>query len=254
MLPPELQDGSRVGYIHSAETTSGVNGPGPRYTLFTAGCPLQCQYCHNPDTQTMRMGDRTTVNRVLDEVGRYVNFIKPRGGLTITGGEPLLQPLFVEDIFAGTKERYGLHNTLDTSGMGGRRVGRRLLDNVDLVLLDIKAGNRELYSRVTNGGSFGDLMDFAGRLLENGTRVWIRFVLVPGLTADPADVEQVADICVGLQDIIDRVEILPYHTLGVDKYKALGREYPLVGVAPPTAEVIDRSVDIFRERGLNVVV
>ena len=233
-LPPELQDGSRVGHVHSAETTSGVNGPGVRYTVFFSGCPLRCLYCHNPDTQMMRLGDRTTVTRVLAEARKYLPFISRGGGITITGGEALMQPDFLEDIFVGAKTELGLHTALDTSGMGGARASDRLLEHTDLVLLDIKAGNARRYSYVTQTGRFDELLAFADRLMDKGIRLWIRFVLVPGLTDDPEEVAQVADICVRLKPVIDRIEVLPYHRLGVDKYQALGRAYPLMETPTPT--------------------
>ena len=253
-LPPELQDGSRVGHVHSAETTSGVNGPGVRYTVFFSGCPLRCLYCHNPDTQMMRLGDRTTVNRVLAEAKKYLPFISRGGGITITGGEPLQQPAFLEDIFVGAKTELGLHTALDTSGMGGAKASDRLLDHTDLVLLDIKAGNPRRYSYVTQTGDFDQLMAFAQRLKSKGIRLWIRFVLVPGLTADAENVGQVADICVGLQSVIDRIEVLPYHRLGVDKYTALGRSYALMDTEPPTPAEVEDALAIFRERDLEPIV
>jgi pyruvate formate lyase activating enzyme len=253
-LPPELQDGSRVGFVHSAETTSGVNGPGPRYTVFLSGCPLRCLYCHNPDTQMMRLGDRTTVKRLLAEVGRYRAFIRRTGGLTLTGGEPLQQPEFVEDVFIGAKEELGLHTALDTSGMGGMRASDRLLDHVDLVLLDIKAGNPRKYAHVTQTGKFDELMAFGARLLDRGTRLWIRFVLVPGLTDDPEHVDQVAAICAELRPVVDRIEVLPYHTLGVDKYAALGRTYPLLHTPTPTPQQVAEALAVFQARGLQAIV
>lgn len=173
----DLGDGSRIGFVHSAETTSGVNGPGLRYTVFLSGCPLRCLYCHNPDTQTIRLGERTTARRVIAEAGRYRAFISPGGGLTVTGGEPLLQPAFVEDLFVGAKEAYGLHTALDTSANGGHRASDRLLANTDLVLLDIKAGNPELYEQVSGGGKLSDVLAFAARLVDHKIAVWIRFVL-----------------------------------------------------------------------------
>ena len=230
--PPDLArgdaaDGSRIGFVHSAETTSGVNGPGLRYTVFLSGCPLRCLYCHNPDTQTMRLGERTTARHVIEEAGRYRAFISHGGGLTVTGGEPLLQPAFVEDLFVGVKEAYGLHTALDTSANGGHRASDRLLENTDLVLLDIKAGNAALYERVSGGGKLSDVLAFGARLVEHQVPVWIRFVLVPGLTDGPDEIAEVADLAAELGDIVDRVEVLPYHRLGVDKYAALGRAYPL---------------------------
>jgi pyruvate formate lyase activating enzyme len=246
----DVADGSRIGFVHSAETTSGVNGPGLRYTVFLSGCPLRCLYCHNPDTQTMRLGERTSAGRVISEAGRYRAFIARGGGLTVTGGEPLLQPAFVEALFVGVKEAYGLHTALDTSANGGHRASERLLANTDLVLLDIKAGNAGLYEKVSGGGSLADVLDFGARLVEHQVKVWIRFVLVPGLTDGPGQIAEVADLAADFGDIIDRVEVLPYHRLGVDKYAALGRAYPLLGTPTPSRESVDQALAIFRERGL----
>ena len=250
ITPVDVADGSRIGFVHSAETTSGVNGPGLRYTVFLSGCPLRCLYCHNPDTQTMRLGERTTVARVIEEAGRYRAFLTRGGGLTVTGGEPLLQPAFVEDLFVGAKQAYGLHTALDTSANGGHRASDRLLANTDLVLLDIKAGNPELYERVSGGGRLSDVLDFAGRLLEHRVAVWVRFVLVPGLTDAPDQIGQVADLAAEFAPIVERVEVLPYHRLGVDKYAALGRAYPLLDTPTPTRESVEQALAIFRARGL----
>ena len=249
----DVADGSRIGFVHSSETTSGVNGPGLRYTVFLSGCPLRCLYCHNPDTQTMRLGERTTARHVISEAGRYRAFIHPGGGLTVTGGEPLLQAAFVEDLFVGVKQEYGLHTALDTSANGGHRASDTLLANTDLVLLDIKAGNPELYERVSGGGRLSDVLDFAARLVEHQVHLWIRFVLVPGLTDAPEEIAQVADLAADLGSIVDRVEVLPYHRLGVDKYAALGRAYPLLDTPPPTAESVDLALAIFQERGLHAL-
>ena len=246
----DVADGSRIGFVHSAETTSGVNGPGLRYTVFLSGCPLRCLYCHNPDTQTMRLGERTTAARVILEAGRYQAFISRGGGLTVTGGEPLLQPAFVEDLFVGAKQAYGLHTALDTSANGGHRVSERLLANTDLVLLDIKAGNPELYERVSGGGRLSDVLDFAARLLEHDVAVWVRFVLVPGLTDAPDHIAQVADLAAEFAPIVERVEVLPYHRLGVEKYAALGRAYPLLDTPTPSRESVEEALAIFRSRGL----
>ena len=246
----DVADGSRIGFVHSAETTSGVNGPGLRYTVFLSGCPLRCLYCHNPDTQTMRLGERTTVRRVIEETGRYRAFIGRGGGLTVTGGEPLLQAAFVQDLFVGVKQAYGLHTALDTSANGGHRASDLLLANTDLVLLDIKAGNAALYEKVSGGGRLSDVLDFSARLVEHRVAVWIRFVLVPGLTDAPEQIAEVADLAADLGEIVERVEVLPYHRLGVDKYAALGRAYPLLGTPAPTRESVDDALAIFRERGL----
>ena len=172
------------------------------------------------------------------------------GGLTVTGGEPLLQPAFVEDLFVGVKDAYGLHTALDTSANGGHRASERLLANTDLVLLDIKAGNAALYEKVSGGGSLSDVLAFSARLVDHEVKVWIRFVLVPGLTDGPDEIAEVADLAADLGSIVDRVEVLPYHRLGVDKYAALGRAYPLLGTPTPTRESVDQALAIFRDRGL----
>lgn len=247
----DVADGSRIGFVHSSETTSGVNGPGLRYTVFLSGCPLRCLYCHNPDTQTMRLGERTTVRQVVEQAGRYRAFISRNGGgLTVTGGEPLLQPAFVEDLFVGVKDAYDLHTALDTSANGGHRASDTLLANTDLVLLDIKAGNSALYERVSGGGRLSDVVDFGARLMQHHVRLWIRFVLVPGLTDRPEHIAEVADLAADMRQIVDRVEVLPYHRLGVDKYEALGRAYPLLNTPPPSQESIDEALAIFRARDL----
>jgi pyruvate formate lyase activating enzyme len=237
--PPaaDVADGSRIGFVHSSETTSAVNGPGLRYTVFLSGCPLRCLYCHNPDTQTMRLGERTTARHVIEETGRYRAFLSRGGGLTVTGGEPLLQAPFVEDLFVGVKQAYGMHTTLDTSASGGHRATDNLLAHTDLVLLDIKAGNPELYERVSGGGRLSDVLDFGARLVEHQVHVWVRFVLVPGLTDGPEEIAEIADLAADLGGIVDRVEVLPHHRLGVDKYAALGRQ----------------ALTIFRERDLNTL-
>lgn len=243
-------DDSRFGYVHSAETTSGVNGPGLRYTVFFAGCPLRCLYCHNPDTQVVRWGERTTARKVIREAGRYQAFLRNGGGLTVTGGEPLMQPTFLEAIFVGVKAEYGMHTTLDTSAHGGHRASENLLNHTDLVLLDIKAGNHKLYERVSGGGRFQNVLDFADRLVDHQIHMWVRFVLVPGLTDDPKDIAEVADLAADFGKIVDRVEVLPYHRLGEEKYAALGRAYPLLNTVPPTNECVEEALEIFRSRGL----
>ena len=252
-VEPDVADGSRIGFVHSAETTSGVNGPGLRYTVFLSGCPLRCLYCHNPDTQGMRLGERTTAQRVITEAGRYRAFIQPGGGLTLTGGEPLLQAAFVESVFVGVKQAYGMHTALDTSANGGHRASERLLANTDLVLLDIKAGNPALYERVSGGGRLADVIEFGARLMEHDIAVWVRFVLVPGLTDGAHEVAEVAELAADLGPIVQRVEVLPYHRLGVDKYAALGRAYPLLHTPSPTPESVEAALSIFRSRGLNAL-
>jgi pyruvate formate lyase activating enzyme len=249
---PPWEDGSVRGYIHSVETVGSVNGPGVRYTVYTSGCMLRCLYCHNPDTWHMRLGEHVDVTKVLDDIGQYAAFISTAGGgLTVSGGEPLLQPRFVKNLLAGAKSRYGLHTCLDTSGALGARADDELLDNTDLVLLDIKSGDPERYRRVTSA-ELQPTLDFARRLSGRGNLMWIRYVLVPGVTDQPDNIAPVADFVATL-DHIDRVEVLPYHSFGEQKYQALGWRYTLQGLEPPSSEQVVAAQDIFRERGLPVL-
>lgn len=245
-------DGSVRGYIHSTETVGSVNGPGVRYTVYLSGCPLRCLYCHNPDTWNMRLGEHVDAETVLADIGKYARFISVSGGgLTVSGGEPLLQPRFVTELFRGVRQRFGMHTALDTSGSLGDRASDDLLDLTNLVLLDIKSGKPETYRRVTSG-ELQPTLDFARRLSDRGTHMWVRYVLVPGLTDEPDNIAAVADVVATLRSV-DRVEISPYHEFGEQKYAALGWAYPLAGVEPPSKEQVRAAGDIFRERGLLVM-
>ena len=249
-------DGTVRGYLHSTETVGSVNGPGVRYTAYLSGCPLRCLYCHNPDTWNMRMGEHVDVETVLADIGKYARFISVSGGgLTVSGGEPLLQPRFVTELFRGVKLRHGMHTALDTAGSLGDRAPDELLDLTDLVLLDIKSGKPDQYRRVTSW-ELQPTLDFARRVSARAatttTRMWIRYVLVPGLTDDPDNIAAVADVAASL-DGVERTEIMPYHEYGAAKYDALGWTYPLADVEPPSKEQVKAAGDIFRERGLLVM-
>jgi pyruvate formate lyase activating enzyme len=240
------------GYMHSAETTGTVNGPGVRYTIYLSGCPLRCLYCHNPDTWEMRLGARTTVQAVIDDIAPYQVFARTTGGgITASGGEPLLQPRFLTALFRQAKVQLGgMHTALDTSGSLGARAGDDLLDVTDLVLLDIKSGLPETYRRVT-AGELAPTLTFAQRLSDRGNRMWIRYVLVPGLTDAPDNVGEVARFAATLSTV-DRVEILPFHSLGQQKYDALGRQFPLYGTRAPTPDEVRAAKQIFAAEGLPV--
>ena len=240
-----------LGSVHSWELVTAVDGPGTRLTVFLAGCPLQCLYCHNPDTMQMRRGTDVTADEILARVARYRTvFAATGGGLTISGGEPLMQPAFVARLLRGAKAM-GVHTTLDTSGFLGSQCTDAMLADVDLVLLDIKSGLPETYRRVT-GRALQPTLDFGQRLRESGTRTWVRFVLVPGLTDAPENVEAVADHIVALGDVVERVEVLPFHQMGRDKWDALGMRYELGDTQPPTPELVERVRATFRDRGLAV--
>lgn len=237
-----------VGSLHSWELVTAVDGPGTRMTVFLAGCPLRCLYCHNPDTLRMRDGQAVHVDEVLARVERYVPVFRATGGgLTVSGGEPLMQPAFLTRLLEGAKS-LGVHTTIDTSGYLGPYASERLLDAVDLALLDVKSGIPETYREVT-GRELQPTFDFGRRLAARGTEIWVRFVLVPGLTDAPENVAAVADYVATLPTV-SRVEVLPFHQMGRDKWERLGMDYRLGDTRPPSPELVERVRDQFRSRGL----
>jgi pyruvate formate lyase activating enzyme len=237
-----------VASVHSWELVTAVDGPGTRMTLFLSGCPLRCQYCHNPDTWKMKDGKITEIEEILDRLRRYRPlFAATGGGLTISGGEPLMQPAFVERLLAETRA-LGIHTTVDTSGYLGRRISDAALDNVNLVLLDVKSGLPQTYRDVT-GRDLAPTIAFGDRLAKNNVPVWIRYVLVPGLTDAVDNVDAAADI-VARWPNVERVEVLPFHQMGEDKWARLGEPYQLHGVKPPDEELLERVRSQFRTRGL----
>ena len=239
------------GYIHSIETLGTVDGPGVRYVIFTQGCPLHCLYCHNPDSFKMKKGKLVASGTLLDDIGRSADFLRrAKGGVTLSGGEPLVQPRFAASIFRGCKE-IGLHTALDTSGHLGAKVSDAMLDDIDLVLLDIKSFDPAIYRRVT-GVELQPTLDFARRLDSLGKPMWIRFVLVPGLTDDSANVEGLADFAASLK-MVERVEVAPFHKMGEFKWAELRLPYELADTEPPTRASVIQVHQVFSSRGLTVV-
>ncbi len=239
-----------VGHVHSIEVGSTVDGPGIRFVLFLTGCLLRCQYCHNPDTWHKKNGRPVPLKRMWKEIAKYEKVLKiSKGGLTISGGEPVLQHAYATGIFRRAKAR-GIHTCLDTSGRLGEKLSDADLMDIDLNLLDIKSGDEETYQRVT-GQPLQPTLDYARRLSDLGRPMWVRFVLVPNLTDAYDNVERVADICAGLKTL-QRVEILRFHQMGKDKWKKLGVDYPLAETEPPTPELAERVRGQFRSRGLTV--
>lgn len=239
-----------LGSVHSWELVTAVDGPGTRMTTFLSGCPLRCLYCHNPDTMEMRRGTPVTADEILGRLRRYAPVLKAtKGGLTVSGGEPLMQPAFVARLLRGAKE-LGLHTAIDTSGFLGAHCSDEMLADVDLVLLDIKSGIPETYRKVT-GRELAPTLEFGRRVAESGTEIWVRFVLVPGLTDDEANVEAVALAAASLATV-SRVEVLPFHQMGQDKWASLGLDYELEGVPAPTPEQVERVREQFRSHGLTV--
>ncbi|GAB2584116.1 pyruvate formate-lyase-activating enzyme [Paractinoplanes abujensis] len=240
-----------TGSLHSFDVSTGVDGPGTRFVAFLAGCPLRCLYCHSPDTQYRRYGSSRTADELLTEIRRYERFLKiAHGGVTLSGGEPLQQPAFTREVLRGCKEMQ-LHTALDTSGFLGDHADDALLDATDLVLLDIKSGDPATYRTVTRTGRLAPTVRFAHRLADRGMPIWVRFVLVPGLTDDPANVDAVAAIAAAVPTV-ERVEVLPFHRLGAQKYAALGLPFPLAETPPPDPALLQRVHGQFRDHGLTV--
>ena len=239
-----------LGSLHSWELVTAVDGPGTRLTVFLAGCPLRCLYCHNPDTLEMRRGTDVTADELLTRIARYRGVFRATGGgVTLSGGEPLMQPAFVARVLRGAKEM-GVHTTIDTSGFLGAAATDAMLDDLDLVLLDGKSGIPETYTRVT-GRQLAPTLDFGRRLADHGVAMWVRFVLVPDLTDAWDNVEAVADYVATLSTVA-RVEVLPFHQMGRDKWEALGMRYELGDTRPPAPELVERVRAQFRARALEV--
>lgn len=245
----------RLGSVHSWELVTAVDGPGTRLTTFLSGCPLQCLYCHNPDTLAMKDGHPVTSDELLARIARYRGVFRATGGgITLSGGEVLMQPAFAARILRGAKD-LGIHTAIDTSGFLGAAATDAMLEDVDLVLLDVKSGDPDTYRRVT-GRDLEPTLAFGRRLAEmpHGPEVWIRFVLVPGLTDDIDNVERVAEYAASLNEVmpgtVTRVEVLPFHQMGRDKWAALGRDYQLGHTQPPTPALTERVRDQFRAHGL----
>jgi pyruvate formate lyase activating enzyme len=247
---PGSPDVDAIGYVHSVEIGSTVDGPGMRFVLFLTGCALRCRYCHNPDTWHLKNGRRFKVSEVVREINRYADVLRvARGGLTISGGEPGLQPEFVRRIFRECR-KLGVHTCLDTSGFKGEQFTDTDLRDIDLQILDIKAGDAELYQRLTRQ-PLQPTLDYARRLAGLARPLWVRFVLVPGLTDDPEQIARLADFCAELGSL-ERVEVLPFHQLGREKWQKLGLDYKLADTPPPDAGLIERVRQQFRDRGLAV--
>jgi len=239
------------GFVHSWDLSVGVDGPGTRFVVFLAGCPLRCLYCCSPDTWAKTNGTRRTADDVVGEARRYARFISVAGGgFTVSGGEPLVQPRFTADLLRRARA-LGLHTAFETAGTLGAHAPDDLLDATDLVLLDLKSWDLRTHRRVTGGADVTPALDFATRVAERGTPIWLRFVVVPGLTDAPENVDGLARFAAGLPSL-ERVEVLPFHRLGVAKYAALGRQFPLGSTSPPSEAELARVRAQFSDHGLVV--
>lgn len=229
-----------TGKIHSIETFGTVDGPGIRYVIFLQGCHLRCKYCHNRDTWDTTIGTPKKVSELVQDIQKYSDYIKfSKGGVTVTGGEPLLQPKFLIALFTELK-KLGYHTALDTSGMFPLTPEvKQVLSLTDLVLLDIKHIDDEKCKDLVGFSNKLEL-EFANYLSKNGIKMWIRQVIIPGITDDENDLIRLKEFLQTLKTV-EKIELNPYHTLGVYKWEDLGLEYPLKGVRQANTEDIERA-------------
>ena len=237
-----------MGFLHSFTTGSTVDGPGVRVVAWTTGCMLRCRYCHNPDTWTLTNGIPVSVAQAAEELGKYRHGLKVMsGGFTLSGGEPLMQHRFAVKLLAAAK-KMGIHTTIETNGYYGDKLNDAELETIDLVMLGIKTWDPARHEALT-GMDVRPTLEFARRLAARRRPIWIRFVLVPGLTDDMEDLAKTAGFAAGLGNV-ERVEVLPFHQMGAYKWDRLGLEYTLRGVEAPTAEAAGRACEVFRRVGL----
>ncbi|UJF18713.1 pyruvate formate lyase 1-activating protein [Vibrio sp. SS-MA-C1-2] len=244
---------STTGRIHSFESCGTVDGPGIRFIVFLQGCLMRCQYCHNRDTWDLHDGKEVTVEEIMKEVVSYRHFMTASGGgITASGGEAMLQPEFVRDLFKAAHDE-GIHTCLDTNGYIRKHsdVIDEVLDYADLVMLDLKQMNNEVHENLV-GVPNKRVLQFAEYLQKRGQKTWIRYVIVPGFTDDEASARELGEFIKDM-DNVEKIEMLPYHKLGAHKWEALGYDYPLDGVNPPSKETMEKIKSILSEYKENVI-
>jgi len=237
-----------MGFLHSFTTGSAVDGPGVRVVAWTSGCMWRCRYCHNPDTWTIRNGFPVSISRATEELRKYshgLNIMK--GGFTLSGGDPLMQHRFAVKLLAAAKTM-GIHTTIETNGYYADKVSDAELEYIDLVMLGMKTWDAARHKHLV-GLENGPTLAFARRLAERKRPMWIRFVLVPGLTDDLDDLAKTAEFAAGLGNV-ERVEVLPFHQMGAYKWERLGHEYTLKDTQQPTPELCEPACEVFRRAGL----
>ena len=249
-LHAAVQSGD-VGYLHSFTTGSAVDGPGIRLVAWTTLCMFRCKYCHNPDTWTLSNGMRVPVARAVEELRKYEHGLKTmHGGFTLSGGEPLMQARFAAKLFKAAKG-LGLHTAIETNGFYGERLSDDELRDIDLVILDMKAFTPAQHARVTSVNDNTQVLSFGRRLATLRHPMWLRYVLVPGLTDVPDEIEKVAAFGASL-GVVERAEVLPFHQMGRYKWERLGLDYKLTKTEPPSAESVAQAERIFTNAGLAV--
>jgi len=237
-----------LGFLHSFTTGSAVDGPGIRLVAWTTACMFRCRYCHNPDTWTLKNGIPVSLEHAIEEVRKYANGLKTmHGGFTLSGGEPLMQDRFAARLFGAVKGM-GVHTAIETNGYYAERLSDEELGKIDSVILDMKAFTPDQHMRVT-GMLNEDVLQFARRLSDLKRPMWLRYVLVPGLTDIPEEMDALARFGASL-GVVEKAEILPFHQMGRYKWERLGIEYELSETDPPTNEGVEAAVSIFRSAGL----
>ena len=225
-----------TGKIHSFQSFGAVDGPGVRFIVFMQGCPYRCVYCHNPDTWNFNDGDTYTIDDVTKRVLRFTPYFKNGGGLTVSGGEPLYQADFVSSLFCEMKKN-NIHTALDTTGIAPKENYEKVLEYTDLVLCDLKFPTNEKYKSHC-GGSLDDVLKFMDYCKEKNIKMWIRHVVVPGLTDSKESIEKIAEITKRYENI-EKVELLPFHKLCIEKYERMGIDFPLKDTPQCTNEKIE---------------
>ena len=238
------------GYIHSTESMGTVDGPGIRFVVFTQGCPLRCQYCHNPDTWKLKEGKKVTVSELMKKIKKIKPYIeRSGGGLTISGGEPTMQPEFTLELLKAAS-REGIHTAIDTSGFVDKDTFKKFLPYLDLVLLDIKALSDSTHQELT-GVSNQKTLKIVEFLEENEQPYWVRHVVVPGFTDKLADIKKLAEYLEDKKQL-KKVELLPYHELGKHKWENLDLEYKLAAVDPPSERKMAKLNAVFKNYKINI--
>jgi pyruvate formate lyase activating enzyme len=239
-----------MGFLHSYTTGSAVDGPGIRVVAWTTACMFRCQFCHNPDTWTLSNGIPVALEQAIDGVRKYApGLIRMRGGFTLSGGEPLMQDRFAVRLLSAV-HGMGVHTAIETNGFYGDKLSDAELANVDLVILDMKGFTLEQHKRVTGGLPNQPVIDFARRLSLLRRPMWLRYVLVPGLTDVADEMRQLAEFAASL-GVVERAEVLPFHQMGRYKWERLGLDYHLGDTVGPSPVEVERAIGIFRDAGLN---
>lgn len=243
---------STIGRIHSFESCGTVDGPGIRFIVFMQGCLLRCKYCHNRDTWDPHSGREVSVEEIINEAKSYKHFMKASGGgITASGGEAMMQPEFIRDLFTAAHAE-GIHTCLDTNGYVRNitPVVDEVLDQTDLVMLDLKQINDEIHQDLV-GVPNKRILEFAKYLHARNQKTWIRYVIVPGYSDDDDSAHRLGEFLKDMENV-EKVELLPYHQLGEHKWQTMGFDYPLAGVKPPAKETVAHIKDILESYGIKV--